>query len=111
MRLQPPMPFRDKMARHPIWRRFFRFLSWWLVFAGIYASSSVCPFCGRPGCPVGGVSAGVAGGIFALVMEKGKAVGTFLAGRISLLRCKLTAGTKVWPGNARGKSQRSEMKP
>ncbi len=54
--------------------RFLRFLTWWLIFSGIYASSSVCPFCGQVGCPVGGASAGLVGGLFALVIGKGKVI-------------------------------------
>jgi len=45
---------------------------WWLVFAGLYASSSVCPFCGKPGCPVGPGAAGLIGLVFAWLMTFGK---------------------------------------
>jgi len=45
---------------------------WWLVFAGIYASSSVCPFCGKPGCPVGPGAASLVGLVFAWVITFGK---------------------------------------
>jgi hypothetical protein len=30
-----------------------RWPPWFLAFFGIYTSSSVCVFCGTPGCPVG----------------------------------------------------------
>ncbi len=85
----PQLPQGNKLPQHPAMRRFFKFLSWWLIFTGIYASSSVCPFCGRPGCPVGGVSAGVVGGIFALVMEKGRTFLSYLAGLLALISAKL----------------------
>lgn len=44
-----------------------RWLLWFLTFFGIYASSSVCPFCGTPGCPVGAGGAAAVGGFFALL--------------------------------------------
>ena len=59
---------------HPFIGRFLKFLTWWLIFSGIYASSSVCPFCGQLGCPVGGASAGIVGGLFALVLGKGQVI-------------------------------------
>jgi hypothetical protein len=38
------------------------FKQWFLVSAGYFMSSSTCPFCGKPGCPVGlGVGVGVGG--------------------------------------------------
>ena len=47
--------------RHrPVWRtlvHILRFLGFWL--ATWIGPFSVCPFCGRPGCPGGAVSAGV----------------------------------------------------
>ncbi len=71
------------------WRRWSRYFFWWLIFSGIYASSSVCPFCGRVGCPVGGASAGVVGGLFAFLMPGIKRFMTslkrpFLRGRARL---------------------------
>ena len=91
---RPELPQDNKFPKHPAMGRFFKFLSWWLIFTGIYASSSVCPFCGRPGCPVGGVSAGVVGGIFALVMEKGRAFLSYLASLFSLNSAKLRTRPK-----------------
>ena len=74
----PPPPTipsgMKRFYRYPFIGRFLKFLTWWLIFSGIYAGSSVCPFCGRLGCPVGGASAGVVGGLFALVIGKGKAI-------------------------------------
>jgi hypothetical protein len=91
---QPNPPPGGRWLRHPLIGRLARFFTWWLIFTGIYASSSVCPFCGRAGCPVGGVSAGVVGGIFALVLETGKAWLTGLSGLGSRLRTKFSRGLK-----------------
>jgi hypothetical protein len=63
-----------------------RFFTWWLMISGIYASSSVCPFCGQMGCPVGAASAGIVGGFFALVVGKGKAVYKLIFGWLFHLR-------------------------
>ncbi len=49
-----------------------RWLLWFLAFFGIYASSSMCPFCGTPGCPVGAASAALVGGFFAVLWQYGK---------------------------------------
>jgi hypothetical protein len=49
-----------------------RWLLWFLTFFGIYASSSMCPFCGTPGCPVGAGGAALAGGFFAALWQYGK---------------------------------------
>jgi hypothetical protein len=49
-------------------------LLWFLAFFGIYASSSMCPFCGTPGCPVGAGGAALAGGVFATLWQYGKQV-------------------------------------
>jgi hypothetical protein len=64
----------QRFYRYPFIGRSLKFLTWWLIFSGIYASSSVCPFCGRLGCPVGGASAGLVGGLFALVIGRGKVI-------------------------------------
>ena len=37
----------------------------WVAFFGFIVSVSNCPFCGRPGCPQGLATAGVAAGILA----------------------------------------------
>lgn len=44
---------------------------WFLTFFGIYASSSMCPFCGTPGCPVGVGGAALVGGFFATLWQYG----------------------------------------
>lgn len=86
---ESPPPPQAGFSRYSRRRGFFRFFTWWLVFAGIYASSSVCPCCGRVGCPVGGVGAGLMGGFFALVVTKGKTWLQWLAEHMTLLRSKL----------------------
>jgi hypothetical protein len=92
-REEPPLSTR--VIKYPVIGRLFRFFTWWLIFTGIYASSSVCPFCGRMGCPVGGVGAGIVGGAFALVIEKGKSSLTHLAGMFPYLRDRLRPQTKA----------------
>lgn len=59
-------------TRRQWWKNLKKYGQWWLVFAGIYASSSVCPFCGKPGCPVGPGAAGLIGLVFAWIMTFGK---------------------------------------
>jgi len=54
-----------------------------LAFFGIYASSSVCPFCGTPGCPVGPGGAALVGGVFAWLWQYGRKWGE---GLVRLLR-------------------------
>lgn len=93
---RPEPPGQDGIIKFPVIGRFLRLAVWWLVFTGIYASSSVCPFCGRPGCPVGGVSAGVVGGVFALIMAKGKACLNYLARRLAVIRLKLRTKAKAY---------------
>ncbi len=44
----------------------FRFAVKWFGFTGLYAVFSVCPFCGRAGCPVGAGITGSVGVFFAL---------------------------------------------
>jgi|WetSurMetagenome_2_1015567.scaffolds.fasta_scaffold27217_3 hypothetical protein len=51
---------------------FKRWLLWFLAFFGIYASSSICPLCGTPGCPVGAGGAVLVGGLFAVLWQYGK---------------------------------------
>jgi hypothetical protein len=74
-----------RFSHYPVVGRFLRFFTWWFIISGIYASSSVCPFCGQMGCPVGAASAGVVGGFFALVIGKGQAVWQRLSGWLSAL--------------------------
>jgi|WetSurMetagenome_2_1015567.scaffolds.fasta_scaffold1091252_1 hypothetical protein len=66
--------WRQRLSQLPVAGRVVKLLTWWLIFSGIYASSSVCPCCGQVGCPVGAAGAGIVGGLFALVIGKGKVV-------------------------------------
>jgi hypothetical protein len=75
-----------RFYQYPFIGRLFRFFTWWLIFSGIYASSSVCPFCGQFGCPVGAASAGIVGGFFALVIGKGKVILHLVTRWFSLIR-------------------------
>jgi hypothetical protein len=75
-----------RFYKYPVIGRLLKFLPWWLIFSGIYASSSVCPCCGRLGCPVGGASAGLVGGLCALVFGKGKAIMARVAQAFSVMR-------------------------
>ena len=75
-----------RFYQYPVIGRLLKFLTWWLIFSGIYASASVCPFCGRLGCPVGGASAGIVGGLFALVIGKGKVIIEQVTQRFSCIR-------------------------
>ncbi len=75
-----------RFYQYPFMGRSLKFLTWWLIFSGIYASSAVCPFCGRFGCPVGGAGAGIVGGLFALVLGKGKVIIEPVTRRFSAIR-------------------------
>ena len=79
-----------RFYQYPVIGRLLRFLTWWLIFSGIYASSSVCPFCGQVGCPVGAASAGLVGGFFALIIGNGKVLWGHLMRWFSLIRAKFT---------------------
>jgi hypothetical protein len=79
-------PGIKRFYQYPFIGRVFRFFTWWLIFSGIYASSSVCPFCGQFGCPVGAASAGMVGGFFALVIGKGKVILNLVTRWFSLIR-------------------------
>jgi hypothetical protein len=48
--------------------RLVRMFALWFGFTGLYAAFSVCPFCGRQGCPVGMVSAGTVGAFFCVML-------------------------------------------
>jgi hypothetical protein len=60
-----------------------RYVLWFLAFFGIYASSSLCPFCGTPGCPVGVGGAAVVGGVFACLWQYGKSAWEKLRGFVA----------------------------
>ncbi len=57
---------------------FFRFIGWWLGFAGLYAMFSICPFCGQQECPVGVASAGSVGAFLSLCLQDWKRLFTFI---------------------------------
>ncbi|MGQ9921372.1 MAG: hypothetical protein ACUVRZ_08590 [Desulfobacca sp.] len=67
-----PETTKATQSRRRWWVNLKKYGQWWLVFAGIYASSSVCPFCGKPGCPVGPGAAGLIGLDFAWMATFGK---------------------------------------
>ena len=59
-------------GERPVSLRTIHFIKWWLGFTGLIAASSICPFCGRPGCPVGIGAATTMGGILSLFMQNWK---------------------------------------
>ncbi len=65
------------------WGALKRSILWFFAFFGIYASSSVCPFCGQPGCPVGIGGAALVGGVFACLGHYGKSAWEKLSGFIA----------------------------
>ena len=65
------------------WSSLKRSALWFLAFFGIYASSSVCPFCGTPGCPVGVGGAAVVAGTFACLWQYGKSAWEKLTGFVA----------------------------
>jgi len=78
-------PRKRSISQYPIIGGLLRFFTWWLAFAGIYASSSVCVFCGTPGCPVGAGAAAMVGGVFGAIMAYGKMILTRLRGLVATL--------------------------
>jgi len=58
--------------RHSVFSRIIHFCKWWLGFTGLIAVTSVCPFCGQPGCPVGIGAATTIGGFMSLFMQNWK---------------------------------------
>jgi hypothetical protein len=61
---------KDAPKKNSLLNRFLSFLKPWLAFTGLYATFSVCPFCGQSGCPVGIGSAGLVGGVMALLAQR-----------------------------------------
>jgi hypothetical protein len=78
----PDGTLTDRAAPQEVgrWDSLKRHVLWFLTFFGIYASSSVCPFCGTPGCPVGVGGAAVVGGAFAFLWQYGKSAWEKLRG-------------------------------
>lgn len=60
-----------------------KLLAKWVGFAGLYTAFSVCPFCGRPGCPVGIGSASIVGAFFVLIFQDWKILYNFLKTKIN----------------------------
>jgi hypothetical protein len=50
-------------------KKISKFFFWWFGLSSLYAMFSVCPFCGRQGCPVGAGTAGLVGGFFTLLLQ------------------------------------------
>ena len=61
----------------------FRFVGLWYGFTGLYATFTVCPFCGQQGCPVGLASAGTIGAFFSLCLQDWKLFYRFLKQKLS----------------------------
>jgi hypothetical protein len=57
----------------------FRFVGLTIGLSGLYSMTSVCPFCGRPGCPAGAASAGLIGVVLASLMQWGRTFQSFMA--------------------------------
>jgi hypothetical protein len=68
------LPDRPEAKGAVLWGSLKRYALWFLAFFGIYASSSVCVFCGTPGCPVGAGAAALVGAFFAALWHYGKIV-------------------------------------
>ena len=77
------LPDRLENAAGTISGSLKRWVLWFLAFFGIYASSSVCPFCGTTGCPVGVAGAAVVGGVFACLWQYGKSAWEKLRGFVA----------------------------
>ena len=58
-------PGRPRPIRRMLGLFWMGLLFRWAAFFGFIVSASNCPFCGRPGCPQGLATAGVAAGILA----------------------------------------------
>jgi len=76
-------PAEQKPEAAPLAGGFKRWALWFLAFFGIYASSSLCPFCGAPGCPVGIGGAALVGGVFACLWQYGKGAWEKLRGFVA----------------------------
>lgn len=62
----------NKIERASFKVRIINFFKWCLAFTGLVVTTSVCPFCGQPGCPVGVGAATTIGALFALFMQNWK---------------------------------------
>jgi len=82
------LPNRPETKGAALWGSLKSYALWFLAFFGIYASSSVCVFCGTPGCPVGVGGAALVGGVFACLWQYGKMILIRLRGLFATLHRK-----------------------
>jgi hypothetical protein len=61
---------KETSRKNGLFNALLAFLKPWLAFTGLYATFSVCPFCGQSGCPTGIGSAGLVGAVLALFAQK-----------------------------------------
>ena len=60
-----------------------RFFGLWVGMSGTHAvMCGTCPFCGRPGCPVGIGVAGIFGALGSLILTQGRHLLTAISRRI-----------------------------
>lgn len=69
---QNPKADNAKHLHTTLFRRILRFFGCWLGFTGLYSMTSVCPFCGQHGCPVGTGGVSIIGGFLALLAQDWK---------------------------------------
>ena len=61
-----------------------RFFGLWVGISGTYAvMCGTCPFCGRPGCPVGIGVAGIFGALGSVILTKGSHLFAAIRGRLT----------------------------
>ncbi|KQC11787.1 MAG: hypothetical protein APR63_03920 [Desulfuromonas sp. SDB] len=90
--LQEESEYKHSHKKMSPFGQLFRFMGWWFGFTGLYSMFAVCPFCGQQGCPVGLVSAGTVGALFALCFQDWKRLFRFLKQKLS--KQKLSIETK-----------------
>ena len=61
---------KETSRKNGLFNALLAFLKPWLAFTGLYATFSLCPFCGQSGCPTGIGSAGLVGAVLALFAQK-----------------------------------------
>ena len=56
-------------SRRAFWARpIVRFAAWWAGLFGLLGGTMACPCCGQASCPGGPASAGLLGGLFAVIL-------------------------------------------